>query len=323
MKDMITREETFRKAFELKKNELAEKERKRSILLNAAYASQEKLKRIDAELSALGASLAINTLAAGESAVNDIKKRSAALSAEKKLILEKAGVEDIAFDCPVCRDTGYVNGKICGCVKKLAAAVTVKELSAEMPIEDCRFDNFDLSYYPDIEDSDGCNPRRRMTSVLNFCREYVSSFDPKTSDNLMFTGSTGLGKTHLSLAVIYGVVEKGCIPVYGPAENLFSQIENERFKGENRGAYEAMTGCDLLVIDDLGAELDTKFSKSALYNLLNTRLLAGRPTVINTNLTMKEIEERYTPRISSRIIGGFKTFKFIGADIRQQKAIKG
>lgn len=319
---MITREETFRKAFEIKGRELAEKEQQRRMLLNAAYASNERLKKIDAELSSLGASLAINTLAAGEAAVTDIKKHSAALSAEKKLILEKAGVKDIAFDCPVCRDTGYVNGKICECVKRLASALTVKELSAEMPLKDCRFDNFDLSYYPDVDDEDGCNPRRRMTSVLNYCREYAAEFDPESSGNLMFTGGTGLGKTHLSLAVICSVAERGYMPFYGPAENLFAQIENERFKGEGRGSYQAMTECDLLVIDDLGAELDTKLSKSALYNLINTRLLSGRPTIINTNLTMKEIEERYTPRISSRIIGSYKTFKFIGADIRQQKAMK-
>ena len=135
-------------------------------------------------------------------------------------------------------------------------------------------------------------------------------------------GNTGLGKTHLTLAVAAEIIDKGFIPVYGAAENLFSLIEKEKFSGENRGAYDAMIKSDLLIIDDLGAEMATAFTKSALYNLINTRLLSGRPTIINTNLTMKEIEARYTARISSRLIGNFEAYKFIGADIRQQKALE-
>ena len=83
-----------------------------------------------------------------------------------------------------------------------------------------------------------------------------------------------------------------------------------------------MIKSDLLIIDDLGAEVSTSFAKSALYNLINTRLLSGRPTIINTNLTMKEIEARYTARISSRLIGNYEAYKFIGTDIRQQKALE-
>ena len=83
-----------------------------------------------------------------------------------------------------------------------------------------------------------------------------------------------------------------------------------------------MLECDLLVIDDLGAEMSTAFTKSVLYNLVNTRLLTRKPTIINTNLSMKEIEQRYTPRISSRFIGEYECKKFFGSDIRQQKMIE-
>ena len=126
----------------------------------------------------------------------------------------------------------------------------------------------------------------------------------------------------MTLAMVGKIIEKGFVPVYGSAENLFSQIEKEKFTDGNRGAYDAMIKSDLLVIDDLGAEMATPFSKSALYNLVNTRLLANRPMIINTNLTIKEIEARYTPRISSRLIGNFDTDKFIGTDIRQQRAVE-
>jgi DNA replication protein DnaC len=78
----------------------------------------------------------------------------------------------------------------------------------------------------------------------------------------------------------------------------------------------------LLVIDDLGTEMATSFTKSALYNLINTRLLSKKPTIINTNLTSKEIQDIYSPRILSRIMGNFNTNKFLGLDIRQQKLLR-
>lgn len=316
---MITKEDIYKKAFEEKKKALKEKTARRDMLLAAAYSAQPRFRDIDRELSSIGAKAAIEALSGGN--VTELKRRSEALANEKKALLDKYGVKDIEYDCSVCNDTGYVNGKICGCVKKIASFLITEELSHEMPIDRSRFDNFNLKYYPDKDGADG-NPRRRMTAVLKVCREYALKFDPANSPNLLFMGNTGLGKTHLTLAVAAEIIDKGFIPVYGAAENLFSLIEKEKFSGENRGAYDAMIKSDLLIIDDLGAEMATAFTKSALYNLINTRLLSGRPTIINTNLTMKEIEARYTARISSRLIGNFEAYKFIGADIRQQKALE-
>lgn len=316
---MIIKEDVYKKAFEAKKNALNEKKALRSSAISAAYNAEPRLTEIDRSLSAIGASLAIAALSGGD--VTDLKKQSEALSREKRVLLDKFGVQDIKYDCPICSDTGYVNGKICGCVKRLVSAFIAEEMSEEMPLGTSRFDNFDLKYYPDKDTKEG-NPRRRMTKIFKTCYEYAFEFDPKISGNLLFTGDAGLGKTHLTLAIVGEVIEKGFIPVYGSAENLFSQIEKEKFTDGNRGAYDAMIKSDLLVIDDLGAEMATSFSKSALYNLVNTRLLANRPTVINTNLTMEEIETRYTPRISSRLIGSFDAYKFIGPDIRQQKAVE-
>lgn len=317
---MITREEAYKKAIEQKKQAQRDKQKQYNMLLAAAYAANPRLKEIDREHAAVGASL-VNTALSGGKMLDDLKKHASALTLEKKLILEKARVKEPTPDCTLCGDTGYIGGKICDCVKKRATEIMLSALSEEMPIESSRFDNFNLNYYKDEEGKNG-NPRRRMTAILKACREYVIGFDPKKSKNLLFMGSAGLGKTHLTLAIVSGLIEKGFLPVYGSAENLFSKIEKEKFTGENRGAYESMTNCDLLVIDDLGAEMATSFTKSALYNLVNTRLLSGRPTIINTNLSMKEIEMRYTARISSRLIGSYDAYKFIGNDIRQQKAME-
>ena len=193
----------------------------------------------------------------------------------------------------------------------------IDEFQKEMPLNQCKFENFDLKYYSE----EGENPRRRMTAIFKLCKEYVIDFNPQKSENLLFMGQSGLGKTHLTLAIVSGVIEKGYNVVYGPCENLFSLIEKEKFTGENKGSYDAMIDCDLLVLDDLGAEIATPFSKAALYNLINTRMLSNKPTIINTNLTIKEIETRYTARVASRLIGSYNANKFLGEDIRQQKAL--
>lgn len=314
---MITKENTYKKAFEIKNTALTQKVKNREMLLASAYSSNARLKEIDSELATVGASLAITALSGDTEKIEKIKNQSLLLSSEKELILKKAQVPKVLYDCPICNDTGYVGGKICECIKKLANHIMLCELNREMPLEECTFENFDLKYYSD----EGENARKRMTSILKLCKEYALSFSPQTSENLLFMGQTGLGKTHLTLAIVSSVIEKGYLPIYAPAENLFSVVEKEKFEGENRGSYEAMVNCDLLVIDDLGAEFVTSFSKSVLYNLINSRMLSKKPTIINTNLTIKEIENLYTARVASRLIGNYNANKFLGEDIRQQKIL--
>ncbi len=317
---MVTREYTYKKAFENKAAALKKSQRERQLLINALYVSVPELTKIEAELKSLGAQLAILTLSGNKEKLKEVKERSKLLSKQKKEIYKKAKIPNEKSQCDVCRDTGYVSGKICECIKKEASRIMAEELSKEMPLNDCRFDNFDLKFYPDKTDGDGTNPRRRMTSILKLCREYVINFENQ-KENLLFFGNAGLGKTHLSLAIVSGVIEKGFTPVYGSAENLFAAVEKEKFEGEGKGSREMMLGCDLLVIDDLGTELVTTFTKSVLYDLINSRILSGKPTIINTNLTMKEIENIYSPRISSRLIGHYNANKFLGPDIRQQKLL--
>ncbi len=319
---MITKEMTYKKAFEQKSLRLKEKQNMREHMLRAAYISNERLSVIDSELSKIGAELAITALSGNVARLEQMQKLSLALTSEKAEILKNADVRDIEYECDICKDTGYVGGKICECIKREAASVMSNELSLKMPLEKSSFEAFDLKYYSDKETKNGENPRRRMTSILKLCREYAIDFDEKTSKNLMFFGDAGLGKTHLTLAIVKEVIAKGYLPIYASAENLFTSIEAEKFDGEGRGVYQQVLNCDLLVIDDLGAEMTTAFTKSVLYNIVNTRLLSGKPTIINTNLTMKEIEAKYTPRISSRFLGEYNCNKFLGEDIRQQKLLE-
>lgn len=318
---MITKEITYRKALEEKQARVKERENERELLLNAAYTSNNRLCEIDNEFSKIGAELALTALSGNTEKLETLKTLSTALSHEKAEILKKFDIKDAEYECAVCCDTGYVKGKICDCIKTAAAAIFAEEAGLLMPLKNCTFENFDLKYYS-AEGKDGENPKKRMTAVLKLCKEYALHFDPKTSKNLLFLGDTGLGKTHLTLAIVSEVIKKGYMPIYGSAENVFTSIEKEKFEGDGKGTYDSLLNCDLLVIDDLGSEMITASSKAALYNLVNTRLLSGKPTIINTNLSMKEIEAKYTARIASRFIGEYDWNKFLGEDIRQQKLKK-
>ena len=319
---MITKEIIYKRAFDEQKSLLKERQLEHNILLSSVYASEPRLKDIENRLSFVGAQLAITALSGDKKKLTALKSEATALGKEKKAILKKAGVKDFKYNCSLCNDTGYVSGKICECIKKSAGNIMISEFSKQMPINTCRFDNFDLKYYPSKGSNANENPKRRMTAIFKACKEYALNFNPLTSKNLIFYGNAGLGKTHLTMAIVSSVIEKGFLPVYGSAENLFSIIEGEKFSGENKGSYDMMLGCDLLVIDDLGAEMATAFTKSVLYNLINTRIMSGKPTIINTNLSIKAINEKYDARIASRIIGSYNSHVFLGIDIRQQKAME-
>ncbi len=224
-----------------------------------------------------------------------------------------------AYWCDKCADTGYDQGKLCSCVKKMATDFAIEQLNAATPLEHSRFDNFSLDRYPKQSEQPGVSPREIMGKIYQYCKEYAEHFT-EHAESMLFFGDTGLGKTHLSLAIARVVLQKGYGVIYGSVNHLLGQIENEHFSKEKTAvSLQSMLDCDLLILDDLGAEFTTPFTVSALYDLINSRILNNKPTIINTNLTVQELEKQYAQRIVSRICGCYKCFKFLGMDLRLQK----
>ena len=157
-----------------------------------------------------------------------------------------------------------------------------------------------------------------MEQVLAYCRQYAANFAPG-ADNLLLRGPTGVGKTHASLAIARQAAEKGHAVIYGPAQVLLHQLEKEHFGRAEGNSEDMLLACDLLVLDDLGAEFSSPFYVSCLYNLINTRMLEGRTIILSTNLNQNQLKERYGDQITSRITGTFVPLLFMGRDIRQQK----
>ena len=167
----------------------------------------------------------------------------------------------------------------------------------------------------------GKSPRQVMEKIYDECRDYAREFGPR-SGNLLFTGAPGLGKTFLSACIAREVSDAGFSVVYDTAGHVFSQFEREKFGRDN--PYEESAdaevnrclNCDLLILDDLGSEMTTAFVQSALYQIVNGRLISGRQTIISTNLRPNEIGERYSHAILSRIRGAYQIKAFFGRDLR-------
>ena len=247
-----------------------------------------------------------------------LKEQYEALAKQRDELIAKYKVDvkllSPQYRCKKCNDTGYESGKLCECVKAIAKEKYYKDLCQQMPLERSTFGNFDLSLYPD----DCLN---NMTEIFNFCKDYADGFNP-TSKSLLFFGRTGLGKTHLSLAIANGVIDKGYSVIYGSSQNFLKQIEDEAFGRKNGDTLNALLDCDLLILDDFGTEFLSSFISSAIYNILNTRALKSMPTVISTNLSLGEINSVYGERIFSRIIGNYVIKQFTGKDIRQVQMVK-
>lgn len=316
----MTREQSYAKAFENQKNILSHKKATFDAAIHNLRNTNPDFGKISDRLSRLGAAIATTALAGDTATVKALQSEMTELTAARAAILKAESIGNIVYECDACQDTGYINGKICDCIHTAAKNLLIADLSASLPLNKCHFENFDLNYYQNTE-LDGANPRKRMTAVLKLCREYVINFDPRSSESLLFMGDTGLGKTHLTLAVTYELLNRGFDVIYGAAYNLFSEMETEHFSSHTNAKYNAAINCDLLVIDDLGGEFVSPYIQSLLYNIINTRDLNGKPTIINTNLSMSDIATRYTPRVASRLIK-YTAKKFIGNDIRQLKAIE-
>lgn len=259
--------------------------------------------------------------------ISRLAKENIETQAQIKALLKANGLpEDYLethYTCPKCSDTGFVEGISCECRKELLSSTSLSILAKGTRIGSCTFSNFNVNLYPDIKsDRYKVNPREHMARVFSYCRDYAEDFG-RDSGSLYLHGATGLGKTHLSLAIAAEVTKKGYDVIYASSQNLMTKLEQEKFGRNGDGAdslLDKVLDCDLLIIDDLGSEFSTSFTIASVYSIINTRINCSLPTIISTNLSLKEIEEKYSERIASRLIGSYTSLYFEGNDIRQIKA---
>lgn len=226
------------------------------------------------------------------------------------------------YSCQKCKDTGFVEGKMCDCLSTLVNE-KYKKLAIEKVNKNCRiklhdFSEFDLKYYSKLEDDNGVIPYKRMESLELFCEGYCDKFSIN-SQSLFFLGKTGIGKTFISSMIAKSLIEKGFYVAFDSVGNFLTEIENEHFGRTSGDTKTILLNADLLILDDLGSEFSSSFNDSTLYSIIDSRINSDMPTIISTNLSLSELEAKYDQRIISRLTGLFTPIRFFGTDIRQIK----
>lgn len=302
------------------KQKLIEKERlhnNRVLEINSIIPKVSELKKQMQINSSSAAVLAFDKNENIEKSLKKLETIHKKLRDEQKTLLINAGYPanflDFPYDCAACCDTGYIGTNICECTKVNYENMTPLHITNMLDTKKQNFATFDINKFSNdliagTNISYRDNMRIMLDNALRFCEQFPRG-------NLLFTGGTGLGKTFLSSCIADKISKQGFSVIYKSATHIFNIFETEKFK--NTGDSSAYFEADLLIIDDLGTEMSTSFTTSVLYNIINSRLLSAKPTIINTNILPSELSDKYSPAIYSRLTGEYKVLSFFGYDLRK------
>ncbi len=319
------------KNYDAVQTEAAAKRNQRRLEL---YERFPRIEEIDNTLSMLGIEVTKAVLSSPQNAakaLEELKEKQKKLKEEKEDILSNNKLPldflEIQHNCKKCKDTGYISNERCSCFNQKIVDSVYNKSNIKQIIKDENFENFSMDFYsPTIAEGGIISPRENMQRILSHCLSFTRNFE-KRKENLFIYGKTGLGKTFICNCMAKELLDRGVTVMYVTAPQLFMQIEKERFnkdeEDESREGYlEDVLSVELLIIDDLGTEFDTIFTTSQLFNIINTRVINNLPMIISTNMEIKDLSEKYSDRITSRLMGDFTTLKFIGDDIRAIKKFK-
>jgi len=304
---------------------------KRSLITrqNKIYKMIPKVKEIDDKIKLTSLKMAKEILSNpddNEKIVQKTKEEIDKLKMEKAYILSEANIPidylELKYDCDKCKDTGYLeDGNKCHCLMQSLINRAYKMSNLETILEKENFKNFDINVFSNepFED-EKLTPRENMLDILSIAESFVADFDKPNAPNLLFYGTTGLGKTYLCSCIAKALLDKNKIVIYQTAFTILELLSNRRFRAEtsemSEFEYNLLFECDLLIIDDLGTEITNTFTNAEIFNIVNTRILKNKKTIISTNLTPNELSSVYTDRVFSRISDKFLPLKFFGKDLR-------
>lgn len=295
--------------------------------------AEEKIPRlgeIRREIAALGLKKARLVLGAGPEEDFDLEAAIKALAQERRELLLKNGFPadylELHYDCPICKDTGFVEGEKCACFRKAAVELLYTQSNIREILDKENFGHFSYQYYsPDFKD-----PKSDVTALVAAHQAYDKAWDfindfGDTFNNLIIYGDTGVGKTFLTHCIAKELLDRSFFVLYFSAFDFFDLLSKNTFQKDIPSADMAsfVYDCDLLIIDDLGTELTNSFVSSQLFCCINERIMNKKATIISTNLTMEDFLETYSERTFSRISSNYTMIKLLGNDIRTQKKLLG
>ncbi len=291
---------------------------------NAAYAKYPRLIQIDEEVTSLNMRKARIRLGIEKHSDINIDEKLDELSFERRSLLSaagfKCGIIEPDYDCAICKDTGYVDGKKCTCFLAAEKKLILFESNLDSILEKENFDTFSLDYYSErIVDPDnvGKTSRAAAANALKGAKDFVETFGTDFR-NIFLYGKTGVGKTFLAHCIAKALIDKGVNVVFLTEAAFIELSEDNQFhtSDDTRAASQTVFDCDLLVIDDLGANRNNSFISSSLLRVIDERYLNRKSTVITSNLSIEDLAARYSDRIFSRIYSYYKKYYLFGKDIR-------
>jgi len=309
------------------------KEREKRARVEDIYERIPKLRRIEEGIAQGGISVAKAILQEPQKRevyLAELMEKITGLRKEREVLLKEVGIEpkelEVQYDCLECKDTGFIESTKCACMKQKLMDLGYAQSNLRERLVAENFDTFDLRYYSqEINEKEKNSPRANMEKIFKWCVNFADDFG-KQFNNLLFYGSTGLGKTFLCNCIAGELLKKGKTVLYLTAAELFKTIEEERFhkneEEEPKDYIADILDVDLFIIDDLGSEFSTILSSSELFHIINSRMLARKPVIISTNLSMGDLIDQYSDRVVSRLIGEYRNCKFFGGDIRMMKKMR-
>lgn len=283
------------------------------------YKEVKGYQALDEEIATASVQHGRMLLSGDDDALVRLKSVLRELSSRKRQLLQNSGLPqdylDPVYDCPDCRDTGYVNGEKCRCFRRQMISILYEQSNIYEMLKHENFDTLSYDYHKgeDLE---------RFRKAVSICKGFIRDFSADYK-NLFFYGSVGTGKSFLSGCIARELLENGQSVIYFSAIALFDFLSRYSFDYKNKeslyNAYEDLYNCDLVIIDDLGTEYTNNFVTSQLFSCLNERHIRKKSTIISTNLSLGELRDRYSDRIFSRITSNYEACKLTGQDIRMQK----
>lgn len=293
------------------------------------YSKNPRLEEIEKELNLISISIAKSALLKNSNTENSQDKIEK-LKQERNQLLKQLGKDlsflSLQYKCNNCKDTGYVmhnsQTTMCTCLKQKIFNEEYNKANMGNLCKDT-FENFNINLFSNEVNKEkyGANisPRANMEDIKKSCLDFVQNFNDPNKKNLLFSGSTGLGKTYLSNAIVSKLLEQGYTVLYQTAPVMLDTLISKLFKNDSTFS-ENLLNVDLLVIDDLGTETMNSMKFTELYKIINTRLLNQNgkitKTIISTNLDLQGLYNTYDERLVSRFIGHYDIYRFFGDDIR-------
>ena len=294
--------------------------------LEKLYALEPRIKEIDDSISTYSVACAKKLIDGDNTALAKLRQDIASFKKEKEQLLLSQGYPadylSPIYTCPDCKDTGYMDGEKCHCLKQAIIDTIYTQSNVKNILERENFSVFSYDYYSDTQK----DPKTGLTSLetakraVAECERFIADFGT-TSQNLLFYGNTGVGKTFFTNCIAKELLEKSYSVIYFTAFQLFDILSKGVFEkdADAIAAHQNIFDCDLLIIDDLGTELSNAFTVSQLFLCVNERILREKSTIISTNLNLVELRDLYSERTFSRISNNYNIIKLFGDDIRIQK----